>query len=178
MKKIVLGLLLLLFAGYTSIAQIQQGDLLISHSDYQKMKAEIASAKKELALLKPLVSKVDSLKAANAELMEHNERIVLAGIERHQLQTQRIASLEKLNSDLKKQLQHQKSKTNEYRYAYQNSGRFQDKAQVTTVWAGLMSLAFLMSLHDNNPSAAYWMAGGSAAVTIGLTLNLNRRAER
>lgn len=180
MKRIVSLLLLLLCAGCISQvqAQIREGDVLISHSDYEKLKAELAFTKKELAAAKRQISKFDSLHAAFGELMDYHEASIRRSIERHQLQEQKIKKLEQSNSDLKKQLDFQKARTNEFKFAYANSGRFKDKAQVSALWAGLMSVCFLLALNENHPEASYWMAGGSAALTVGLSINLARRAER
>ena len=169
MKKIVFLLLSLLCVGFTSLAQVQQGDLLISRTDYEKIKAEITLGNQQLNLYK---TKADSLQAIYYELLDYHERFIHSSIERHQIQELRIKKLEQVNQELKIQLQLQKVRTNEYKHAYQQSGRYLEKAQVAVVWASLMSLTVLMAMHGENPIPAYVIGGGSAILTLGLSLNL------
>lgn len=171
MKKIAFLLLSLLCVAFTSLAQVQQGDLLISRSDYEKLKAEIKLANHQLSYYK---FKADSLQAIYYELLDYHERYIHNNIERHQIQESSIKKLEQVNRDLKIQLQQQKVRTNEFKYAYQYSGRFREKAQVAVAWAGLMSITALMAMNEHNPRPAYFISGGSALVTVCLAINLNR----
>jgi TolA-binding protein len=159
MRKTVLLLLFLLCAGLNSFAQIKEGDLLISRHEYLKLKNELRY--KSLLL--------DSMDMACKALFAENELLLGQLAERLDKSQLQVASLQQDKQKMQLAFQAQKGKTNEFRYAYLQSGRFRERAQISTVWAALMSVGFIMAAGEKY-TAAYILGGGSAALTLFLAI--------
>ena len=163
MKTTVLLPLFLLFAGLNSaFAQIKEGDLLISRTEHSKLKNELASCRHKASLL-------DSLERAFHLLISENELLLYSFAQKLDKSEQKVIALQADNRKMHLSLQDQKAKTNEYRFAYIRSGRFKERAQISTVWAAIMSVGFILSAGENY-TAAYVLGGGSAAITLFLAI--------
>jgi septal ring factor EnvC (AmiA/AmiB activator) len=171
MKTIALLLLFLLCVGLnSSFAQIKQGDLLIGRQEFQRMKKELANCRYKAIQL-------DSLEQSYNALLAENELLLYQYAAKLDKSEKKIASLQADYRKLNLAMQDQKARTNEYRYAYQHSGRFKERATISLLWASLMSVGFVMAAGENY-TGAYIVAGSSAAVTIFLAIKAGKVSKK